>query len=366
MRSIEVMQTMAALALGAGVLVNACFAAAGGATSETNEGTLVVLNKSGASASLIDLTTNEEVAQIPVGVGPHEVAVSSDGKTAVVCNYGGPTPGSTLTVIDLPSRAAVKTINLGRYQRPHGIVFMPDDRRIVVTAEAQQKLLIVDIDAGVVEHAIDTDQQVSHMVAVTPDMKRAFVSNIGSGSVSVIDLESNALVEIVETGPGAEAIDVSPDGREVWVANRAVDTVTILDANSLETLGTFECGEFPIRLKFTPDGKSVLISNARSGDLALIDAKSRDILKRISMDATAKESAEGRVFEGQFGQSPVPIGILVEPGGSRAFVANTNADIVTIIDLAKREIAGRLEAGREPDGLGYSPLNLQDSAGSDG
>jgi len=47
-------------------------------------GTLIVLNKAEASASLIDLASGEEILRLETGVGPHEVAVSPDGKTAVV------------------------------------------------------------------------------------------------------------------------------------------------------------------------------------------------------------------------------------------------------------------------------------------
>ena len=37
----------------------------------------------------------------------------------------------------------------------------------------------------------------------------------------------------------------------------------------------------------------------------------------------------------------------------------TNADIVTVIDLKTWQVAGRLTAGKEPDGLGYSPVTLK-------
>ena len=52
-------------------------AAAGEAAAPA--GTLVVLNKSEASASLIDLASGKEVARIAVGDGPHEAATSPDG-----------------------------------------------------------------------------------------------------------------------------------------------------------------------------------------------------------------------------------------------------------------------------------------------
>jgi YVTN family beta-propeller protein len=57
-------------------------------------------------------------------------------------------------------------------------------------------------------------------------------------------------------------------------------------------------------------------------------------------------------------QGPVPVGILIVPSLSQAFVANTNADTVTVIDLKTWQITDRLTAGKEPDGLGYSELSL--------
>jgi YVTN family beta-propeller protein len=51
----------------------------------------------------------------------------------------------------------------------------------------------------------------------------------------------------------------------------------------------------------------------------------------------------------------VPVGILVAPNGKTAWVANTNADQVTVLDLEALRVTGRLTAGREPDGLGLVP-----------
>ena len=51
------------------------------------------------------------------------------------------------------------------------------------------------------------------------------------------------------------------------------------------------------------------------------------------MEIQALESSEERLFDERFGQSPVPIGIQIDPAGKRAFVANTLADCVTVLDL---------------------------------
>jgi DNA-binding beta-propeller fold protein YncE len=74
--------------------------------------------------------------------------------------------------------------------------------------------------------------------------------------------------------------------------------------------------------------------------------------------AIASGADSQRIFS-QFGNSPVPVGILVAPELKHAFVANTNADVITAIDLKTWEIADRLTAGKEPDGLGYSRLSVK-------
>jgi YVTN family beta-propeller protein len=309
-------------------------------------GTLIVLNKSDNTVSLLDLDSKKSVATLPTGGGPHEVAVSPDGHTAVVCNYGSQlVPGSTLTVIDVAARKVLRTVDLQQYRRPHGIAWLRGNE-VAVTTEGTKNLLIVDVAAGKVTAAIDTEQNGSHMVALAPAHDRAFVANIGSGSVTVIDLKEKRRIANLQSGAGTEGIAVSPDQREVWATNRGGDSVCVIDVASLKVVATVASKTFPIRAKFTTDGKHVLVSNAQSGDLSVFDAATRRELRRIAMQSD--KSA----------QAPVPVGILVVPGLSRAFVANTNADMISVIDLQTWQIVDRLTAGKEPDGLGYSQLNL--------
>ncbi|HEX2100705.1 MAG TPA: cytochrome D1 domain-containing protein [Candidatus Synoicihabitans sp.] len=323
-------------------------------------GTLLVLNKSDDTVSLVDLETKAVRATLPTGDGPHEVAVSPDGKTAVVSNYGdSQRPGNTLTVIDVPGKKVVRTIDLGNYSRPHGIEWL-QGHDVAVTVEASKALLVVDAAEGKVKHVIATDQEGSHMVAISPKHRRAFTANIGSGSTTVVDLKSNKRITDVATGKGAEGIAVAPDGSEVWVTNRDANTISVVDPATLKITATLEPGEIPIRVKFTPDGTRALISNARSGDVAVFDTVTKELVGRVPMQAAGEKLPrnDSRPMVSQFGDGPVPVGILMPDSLSVAFVANTNADTVTVIDLETLQIVGRLKAGREPDGLGYSTLTL--------
>jgi len=323
-------------------------------------GTLLVLNKSDHTLWLLDPASGARRAELPTGRGPHEVAVAPDGRTAVVADYGDQTPGHTLTVVDLVAAEVSRTLDLAPHERPHGLAFLPDGRHLAVTSESSGALLLVDLERGALVAELPTEQAASHMVALLPDGSRAFVANIGSGSVTAFDLATRTRLGVVPTGAGAEGLDVTPDGRLLLVGNREADTLSFVDTQTLEEVAELPCGRFPIRVKVTPDGKHALVSCAQSGDVALIDVAARSELVRIAMTgpllaAEAATSGE-RMFGSDFSEGPVPIGILIAPDGLTAYIANTNADIVSVLDLAARGLRARLPTGRQPDGLGWTPL----------
>lgn len=335
---------------------------AGVASAPASAATLVVANKSDATVSLLDLESRAVRATLPTAEGPHEVAVSPDGRTALVGGYGAQgRAGSTLTVVDLPGRKVVRTLQLAPYSRPHGIVWLADGRRALVTAETDRALLVVDTEQGVVERALLTGAEVSHMVAASPDGRRAYVANIGSGSVSVFDLASGERLKEVRTGKGAEGIAVTRDGGEVWVTNRDADTVTVVDAAKLEVVATLAAAAFPIRAAATPDGRHMLVTCAKSGDLAVFEVATRRLTRRVPLPVVPVATG-GRLFGDRFGDSSVPVGLVVAPDGGRAYVAHSNADAISVVDLTSFTKVLELKAGREPDGMGLSPVVLDSGA----
>ena len=314
---------------------------------------VLVLNKAANTAWLLNPDSGRVMATLQTGAGPHEVAGVGPGAgpVAVVANYGTrEAPGSTLSVLDFAQPGQPRTIGLGEYRRPHGIAWLPGGEHVVVTAEANRALLLVNIASGTVEAAIPTGQQGSHMVAVSPDGRRAYVANIGSGSVTAIDIPSRSPLKTVPTGRGAEGIAVTPDGREVWVTNREDDTISILNAETLEVVATLPSADFPIRVQITPDGRQALVSNARSSTLRVFDVASRREIATIPMRFERDKLRESLL---QFEGSSTPIGILIAPDGRRAYVANANADAITLVDLERHEIVDYFATGREPDGLAY-------------
>lgn len=319
-------------------------------------GVIIIGNKSGDDVYFLDRATGEILAMLPTGLEPHEVEVSNDGRFAVVCNYGNrENPGNTLSVYDVKKAELIRTIDLGEHTRPHGMQWLAGTNKMLVTTEGSRSLLVVDVEKGEVLQALYTNQDVSHMVAATPDHKRAFVPSIRTGNVTVFDLETGNLLEQLYSGLGAEGIDISPDGKEVWVTNRAENTIAVFDTQTLERLATIPCEDFPIRAKFSPNGKLFLVSNARSGTVAVFDAVARTLIADIKMIPPVPAEEDPERYFADFEGTSVPIGLVV-PDNEFAYVANTRSDAVTVISLETFEIIGHFAAGKEPDGINFSPL----------
>jgi YVTN family beta-propeller protein len=194
------------------------------------------------------------------------------------------------------------------------------------------------------------------MVALDPARQRAYTSNIGSGSLTVLDLEANERVKNIETGKGAEGLTVTGKDGQIWVTNRDDDTITVIDGNSLEVLKTFPSEGFPIRAAATPRGQ-VLVTRARAGDLVIYDTANYERVRVVPFDIDSMGS-EDRLFGDRFGDSSVPIGVVTDDKGENAFVAHANADVITEIDLSNGEVVRLLHAGKEPDGMGYSAADI--------
>src|SRR5215203_1540775 len=84
---------------------------------------LIVLNKEEATLVTVDPSSGAVLGRVATGGGPHEVAVSADGRTAFVGNYGAQTPGGTISVIDIATLKELRRVDIGPLMRPHGVTF---------------------------------------------------------------------------------------------------------------------------------------------------------------------------------------------------------------------------------------------------
>jgi DNA-binding beta-propeller fold protein YncE len=299
-------------------------------------GTLVVTNKGPSTATIIDVASGRSLATLPTGNGPHEVVLSSDGRWAVVTDYGAQQGGRTLTVIDVPALRVARTVDLGQYTRPHGIVFLPGDSLVVITSETSANIVVVNVIEGAVRRAIPTDAQGSHMVAVTGNGAMAYTGNIGSNTVTEFDLRTGKSTRAWTVPEQPEAINVTPDGREVWVGSNATGRLSVVEVAGGTVSTAAEGFGWPYRILYSPDARLVLLPDLRKEELRFVERSSRRELGRLAFPAGG------------------PQGITLTPDGRYALQSLSREGRVAIIDVATRAVVGSLAAGGSPDGIAYT------------
>jgi YVTN family beta-propeller protein len=299
---------------------------------------LLVLDKPEGKLLLVDPVAKKVIGQVATGTGPHEVAVSADGKLAFVANYGDQTPGSSLSVIDLEARKELRRVDLGALRRPHGIT--ESKGKIYFTAEANKVVVRYDPATDRLDWMMGTGQDLTHMLVINRDQTRIFTANIFSDSVAVLKPQGqggNWHVTAIPVGKRPEAIDLSPDGREVWTAHSADGGVSVINTESETVAATIpSLTKHSNRLKFTPDGKTVLISDAEGAEVLALDVHTRKLIKRIPVGKT-------------------PLGIQMAADGRYAYIACAEAGQIAILDLSTLTQAGTIDVGPGPDGLAWVP-----------
>lgn len=321
----------------ASLLLGLVLAGNSAAWAQTPSPALLVLNKENATLSIIDPGTLKTVAQIPTGEGPHELTASDDGKMAFVANYGGRTPGNTISVMDLVAQKELRRVDLGPLRRPHGIVFA--EGKVWFTAEQNRLIARYDPAANQIDWLLGIGQNGTHMLLFSKDRSLLFTSNIGSDSITVLQRGSDPSVwngTNVSVGKGPEGGDISPDGREYWAANSGDGTVSIFDIAARKVTQTLDVQvNHSNRLKFTLDGKLVLITDPGNNALVVVDAASRKVVKRLN---------PGRQ----------PEGVLISPGGAHAYVAVAGEKNIAVLDLKTLEVSARIPTGAGPDGMAWA------------
>ena len=299
-------------------------------------GTLIVTNKSPSTATIIDVATGRALATLPTGNNPHEVVLSANGRTAVITDYGTGT-APTLTVIDVPAKRVVRTISLGHYTAPHGIAWLPGDSLVAVTSERTQNVVIVAVASGEIRKAIPTQHAGSHMVAVTGDGRHAWTGDIGSNTVSELDIQAGTYLRSITVPNQPEAINVTPDGREVWVGSNQTGKVSVVDPATGTVTTAAEGVSWPYRVLFTPDLSTVILPDLRNHEVRFLERATRRELSRLSMAGAG------------------PQGVTMTPDGRYLLESLSTQARVVVIDMRMRAIVGYIPAGETPDGIAYTP-----------
>jgi YVTN family beta-propeller protein len=253
----------------------------------------------------------------------------------VVANYGDRTSiGNTLTVIDVSTQTVARTIDLSPHRRPHGIAFLPGDSLLAVTSETSRAVLLVDFAGGTVRAAIPTEQQGTHILAIAPGGGKVWTANIGSGTITEINLAARRAVRTIQVGPGTEGAAVSPDGTRIWAASMGNDSTYVFDTATGARVGVVPSPGHAYRVAVSPDGRHALIPAPMRGVVRVVDT--------ATLQATTIPVPNG------------PGGPVFSADGRTAYVPVMETGEVAVIDLDFMVVARLFNVGAGPDGIAVS------------
>lgn len=319
------------------------------AQSEQPAGTVIVAGMNADAVWLIDLPTGERRGIVSTHIAPHEVAVSSDGRWAVVTNYGDQRgPGNLVQLLDVGRASVEREIVIDGYERIHGAAFLAGDSLLAVTSERTGEILVLGLADGAIRRKLQTGGQATHMLSLGGDW--IYAANILDGTVSRIDPAGATETRTWPAGTRTEGVAATPDGLEGWTGSMEGGEVTGIAGETGDVVARVIGLDVPYRLAVTPDGATIVVSDPPAGHLVLIDRAAGSVRARV--DITAAAAAEGMTGDVS------PQGFTLSDDGRWAFVSTKAIDRVAVVDLGAARVVRFLEAPAGPDGIAFSPVRV--------
>jgi YVTN family beta-propeller protein len=323
----------------ASILLSAPLRAQNAGAPSSARGLLVVANQKEHTVSLVSADQKRELAKWTVGVNGHEVAVSPDGRFAYVPIYsntgvGKPgTDGNSIDVIDLQARKMAASIDLGKPVRPHRAAFGPDGL-LYVTAELASALDVIDPATRKVLAEIPTGQEQSHMVVLSSDGQRAYTANVGTGSVSALDLQKRSLISVIPVATTIQRLSITPDGARIFTHDQGKPRVAVIDTATLKLTSWIELPDVAYASTISPDGRWLLLVCMGANRIHVLDLKSMKIVHSIDVPQMPSE-------------------LLVRPDGKFAYVSCVAAGKIAVIDLSTWQLQDSIVLLPGVDGLAW-------------
>ncbi len=312
----------------------------------STSGRLFVVNKLDRSITVFDLEKGKHLEEILLSTQPREIASTALPNKLAVTNYGSDLlAGKSISIINTETFNIEKQISFTEGTRPHGIVPFTKENKVMVATNGGSNVIVVDLDNETVLSSLHTNQEVSHMIAMHPFKNLSYVTQVNSGSVCVIDTKNNTVLHTIKCGNKTDGIAITPDGKEVWVTNLKDNTISIIDTKLNAVTKTISTGKDPYRLKFSLDGSHCYVTNAEDGTVVIYDRYLKKKLKTIQLPG------KGNILDRFLYHTPRPVGILMHPNGKYAFIANSNANKIEIIDTETMQIVSTISTGKVPDSM---------------
>ncbi|HKR74859.1 MAG TPA: YncE family protein [Candidatus Nitrosocosmicus sp.] len=229
----------------------------------TENGNLYVINSGSNSVSVIDPTTNQVIATIPVNDRPTGGVYNPESETILVGNKDNSSAGNTLTIIDAATNEVIDDGEAGYW--PWSMVFNPINEDIYVTNRNTESLTVIDGDSNEEEEVIPVGSDPVG-IAVNPESQKIYVThNKGNdaGTVSVLDADTNEIIDVISLGNQTRplAVTFNPNNNTIYVTDQANKTIFLIDCSTDTLLGNLSTSTDPVGTSFVPETDSLYVTD---------------------------------------------------------------------------------------------------------
>ncbi len=271
------------------------------------------------------------LAELDIGLNPHQISFSEDGRTAWVATAGE----NRITVIDAGTLEVVGAIPVSG--TPLGVVPLPNGKDLAVARFQEGGLVRIGRNGSRLGGDRGTSAGPSLIIGPYPG-DRYLVSVEQADSMHVFDGVGFTFSASYPTGSRPFPASATSDGRLAFVPGYADGTVTVIDLYNDRVLETVTVGT-------NPSGGAVLPGDI---DYAVVVRGEN----RVAFINTASHLVVGELTEG-IGESP--FSFVVSPNGRLGFVNNTGSADISVVDLSSRRVIDRISVPDTPIVMAVHP-----------
>jgi len=269
-----------------------------------------VTNETSGDLSVIDGSTLEVIATVPLGKRPRGIHASPDGRTIYVALSGSP-------------------------QAPPGV----DESTLPPPDKSADGIGVFDVEQNKLVHVIEGGSDPENF-DVSHDGNTLFVSNEDVSSASFIEASTGKLIQTIGVGGEPEGVTLAPNGKLVYVTTEADGSISVIDVAARKLLKSFKVGRRPRNIVFLPHGSRAYVNAENDGGVVLLDT-----IKNVKLQAIPL-GTPGEIK---------PMGLALSPDAGKLYVSTGRGRKVFVVDTATNQATASFEVGQRPWGIAVSP-----------
>jgi YVTN family beta-propeller protein len=233
--------------------------------------------RGGNTVSIVDTLSQSLAGTIDLGSHRRPHGIDVDPKTGnLLVTTELP---SMLLMIDPRARRVVKEYDI-KGKAPH-LVKLSGDRVWAYTSNTDTGTLsAVNLQTG--EVTVIAIGERPQGMAFSPDGRRLYVTNMNSDSISIIDTQAKKRIADIPTGKGPVRIRITPDGKTAVYALQQGEAVGFANTGTRREEAQLKLTGPPVSLTFSADNKYAFSAVQSQDKIFVISLATREITKVIS------------------------------------------------------------------------------------